>query len=87
MKPFTVDTESKTFTPKPPPPAGSHAARLIWLVDLGTQEDQWQGETKIRRKVRPFGVTVDTVWGCKAYRMDAQSKTLISEAVSRNEAA
>ena len=51
MKPFTVDTETKSFAPKPPPPAGSHAARLVWLVDLGTQEDTWQGETKIRRKI------------------------------------
>ena len=51
MKPFTVDTESKNFAPRTPAPAGSHAARLIWLIDLGTQEDNWAGETKIRRKV------------------------------------
>jgi hypothetical protein len=39
-------------TPYEPAPAGSHAARCIEFVDLGTQESTFQGQTKSARKVR-----------------------------------
>ena len=33
------------------PPAGAHVARCIQIIDLGTQEDKWADEKKLRRKV------------------------------------
>lgn len=33
------------------PPAGSHAGILVALVDLGTQEEDYQGQTKKTRKL------------------------------------
>jgi len=33
-------------------PAGTHVARCISFIDLGTQEFEWQGEIKTPRKVR-----------------------------------
>lgn len=38
--------------PRPKLPAGSHAARLYSIVDLGTQETNFQGEAKVQRKLR-----------------------------------
>jgi hypothetical protein len=35
-----------------PAPAGGHPAVLFGLVDLGTQEGEWQGKTTHQRKVR-----------------------------------
>lgn len=34
------------------PPAGTHAARCISIIDLGTQEIEWQGKKKEQRKIR-----------------------------------
>lgn len=34
------------------PPIGTHVARCIQVIDLGTQRDQWQGKPKLTRKVR-----------------------------------
>jgi hypothetical protein len=33
-------------------PSGSHLARCYALIDLGTQEVEWQGKKKLQRKVR-----------------------------------
>lgn len=34
------------------PPAGTHPARCYYVVDLGTQKTEWQGELKRSRKIR-----------------------------------
>ena len=34
------------------PPAGTHAARCIWIIDLGTHKDAFKGKPKLIRKVR-----------------------------------
>lgn len=34
------------------PPVGSHPARCVHIIDLGTQKDTFQGKPKIIRKVR-----------------------------------
>lgn len=45
------------YMPKPndndfaPPPAGTHPARCYRVVDLGTQQVNWQGEVKHQHKV------------------------------------
>lgn len=45
------------FVPQPnetnfvPPPAGSHAAVCYRFIDLGTQQVDWKGTTKLQRKV------------------------------------
>ena len=44
-----ITTENKTYAPIP---AGTHLARCISIVDLGTQTTEYQGETKSARKVR-----------------------------------
>jgi hypothetical protein len=48
---FVVDTTSsgKASTPAP---EGAHLSRLISIIDLGLQEDSWQGQVNVRRKVR-----------------------------------
>ncbi len=35
-----------------PMPEGSHAARCIEFIDLGTQQSEWQGKVKHSRRVR-----------------------------------
>lgn len=35
----------------PKVPAGSHAARCYQIIDLGTQEIEWQGKKKLQRKL------------------------------------
>ena len=47
-----IDTTQGDRKPSTPAPEGAHLARLLHIVDLGYQEDTWQGETNIRRKVR-----------------------------------
>ena len=34
-----------------PPPSGNHIARCVWLIDLGEQELEWEGKTKIANRV------------------------------------
>lgn len=33
-------------------PAGSHVARCIWVIDLGTQQEEFQGKPRIQHKCR-----------------------------------
>jgi hypothetical protein len=46
------------YLPKPnetsfePPPAGSHMATCYSVIDLGTQEVEWEGQKKYQHKVR-----------------------------------
>jgi hypothetical protein len=40
------------FEPREQVPAGMHVARCYSMIDLGTQESQWEGQTKQQRKVR-----------------------------------
>jgi hypothetical protein len=47
MKPF----EQKTYTEYVKCPEGQHIARLVGLIDMGTQEIVWQGETKLKKKL------------------------------------
>lgn len=35
-----------------PAPAGNHKARCVSIIDLGTQEINWQGQIKYQKKVR-----------------------------------
>ena len=41
--------ENKTYAPIP---AGTHLARCVHIVDLGTQESEFNGEKKVARKIR-----------------------------------
>jgi hypothetical protein len=34
-----------------PPPSGTHLAVCFRVIDLGTQKSEWQGQTKMQRKV------------------------------------
>lgn len=34
-----------------PPPEGNHPARCYRVIDLGTQEVEWSGQTKLQRKI------------------------------------
>lgn len=43
---------NKGGTQRKLPPMGTHLARCYSLVDLGTHEEEFQGETKNRRKIR-----------------------------------
>ena len=42
---------SKPSSNRPLPPAGMQQAVLYQVVDLGTQEDEWQGKKKLNRKL------------------------------------
>lgn len=37
---------------RPLPPPGTHAANCVWVIDLGTQHEEFQGKPKILHKVR-----------------------------------
>ncbi len=37
-----------------PPPSGTHIAVCYRVIDLGTQKQDWKGETKFHRKIRIF---------------------------------
>lgn len=43
--------ETKTESTFKLPPSGSHLGRLYRVLDLGTQKVEWQGATKMQRKV------------------------------------
>lgn len=45
---FIVSGSSSSYTP---PPAGTHVARCIWMLDLGTQTDTYQGRNESARKM------------------------------------
>ena len=51
--------EKKSFGPKELPPVGTQCARLIQIVDLGTQETEFQGQKKNKRQVRLTWELVD----------------------------
>ena len=36
----------------PPAPAGNHIARLYSIINIGTIQEEWEGETKLVNKVR-----------------------------------
>ena len=46
--PFIVSGSNSTHTPAP---AGTHVARCIWMLDLGTQTDNFQGRDTVARKM------------------------------------
>lgn len=48
-----------------PIPAGSHVARCVSIVDLGTQTTEYQGETKENHKVR---ITFETPLETKVFK-------------------
>lgn len=50
MKLMGQDVNTKPAMP--PLPAGTHIARLVNIVDFGTQKDTFQGQSKLLRKVR-----------------------------------
>jgi len=43
---------SKGGSSRPLTPAGTHIARCVRLIDLGTQHDEFQGKPKILQKIR-----------------------------------
>lgn len=45
---------AKSSSNRPPVPAGTHLGICVRIIDVGTQEDEWKGQTKFNRKVR-FG--------------------------------
>jgi hypothetical protein len=45
---FMVESDNKQFKLVP---AGSHLARCYRIIDMGTQESEWNGEKKFQRKV------------------------------------
>ncbi len=47
--PFKIENKGGDFKI---PPAGTHPARCISIIDLGTQEIEWQGKKKSQRKIR-----------------------------------
>lgn len=49
-KPFTAPPSAGTKSD--PAPAGTHVARCVQMLDLGTHEDTYEGETRDRRSVR-----------------------------------
>jgi hypothetical protein len=48
MSLIASDSGSKTFTPVP---VGMHLARCYRVIDLGTQQTEWQGQTKHLHKI------------------------------------
>ena len=44
-----IKQENKSFGPKELAPQGTQCARLIHILDLGTQETEFQGQKKNRR--------------------------------------
>ena len=55
-----IKQEQKSFGPKELAPVGTQMARLIHIVDLGTQETEFQGTKKNRRQVRLTWELVDS---------------------------
>jgi hypothetical protein len=47
--PFDIETPKTQFKL---PPADTHVARCVSIIDLGTQEVEWQGQKKYQRKLR-----------------------------------
>lgn len=70
------------------PPTGNHPARLIWELDLGVQETNFNGEKKVRRQVllgwelvnelmrdgRPF-------MACRTYSASLHPKSALGQTV------
>ena len=52
MTKFTVPEEGQTNTEFKVIPVGTHVARCISFIDIGTHKFEYQGETKTPRKVR-----------------------------------
>ena len=55
-----IKQENKSFGPKELAPAGTQCGRLIHILDLGTQETEFQGQKKNRRQVRLTWELVDS---------------------------
>ena len=55
-----IKPEPKSFGPRENPPEGTQCARLIHIVDLGTQHTEFQGVQKDKRQVRLTWELVDS---------------------------
>lgn len=44
--------QAKTASNRPQPPEGNHVGICVQILDLGTQQGEWQGKPKLNRKVR-----------------------------------
>ena len=49
---LVAKAEGDDFTDYPIPPAETHVARCVWVIDLGTHKTEWKGQKKRQRKVR-----------------------------------
>lgn len=54
-----INKNMKDFGPREIPPAGTQCARLIQIIDLGTQPTEYQGVKKDKRQVRLTWELVD----------------------------
>jgi len=54
-----IEQKNKDFGPRENPPQGTQCARLIHIIDLGTQETEFQGVKKEKRQVRLTWELVD----------------------------
>lgn len=68
---FILSTQTQNFEPKP---AGKFPARLIWLVDCGTQEVEYQGEKKLARKLH---MTFETPENTKEFKSGEGEKPFV----------
>jgi len=57
---FIKKNDNKDFGPRENPPEGTQCARLIHIIDLGTQHTEFQGVQKDKRQVRLTWELVDT---------------------------
>ena len=55
-----IKQENKSFGPRENPPKGTQCARLIHIIDLGTQHTEFQGQAKDKRQVRLTWELVDS---------------------------